>query len=668
LKIRLVTLLLIVSFSRMISAQDDLRFELENIRFEGNNSIPGKVLLSIIKSKESPNKIFQFVNTFTSLGAPPVYFDLSLVPEDMENILLFYNSQGFFKTTVEYYYSLDSSSGVADLTYIVNEGSRANFGQITLHGLEKYPPQEFWKVNDRLTIKEGSPYTQDGVIYSVNNVLGLLKSEGYMLSNYDSTIVVKDTLADVAPVDISFTLGNKYYIDSLGVTLGGEGKSEVEPEMISDLTGLKWGELYDINRVTQAQVRLYRTGLFSYIRLYPAIEEIRDSLVPLKIDGNITKMNDLNPELVMNNIQNAFNFGVSIEYNRKNFFGGARRFTSKAQIYYQDIFSLNIERIFSLITLSDTVTTGAGEFKARIEQPYIFEKPILGSLEFSSLITKIEFLQVSTYKAKLNFEFELPKFTFVNNMSLFYALEYNKQTLINSRLGNPSNDLMSAGFGSLLFSTHVDDVIFPTTGANYSIYFEEGNFFPYLFSKIFTGDYRSLLFLKTQITGSYYFPLSGLNDLVLAMKYTGGYIATLSGDPENVPYVKEFFVGGSNSVRGWSSRAFPRQRIDSENYDNENIPGGRIMVEGSFELRKRMGELLGAALFLDWGNSWKDLTNVKLNELAVAAGFGFRFYTQIAAFRLDFGFKVYDPYDRTPLFQRRFFDLMQFHFGIGEAF
>jgi outer membrane protein insertion porin family len=438
--------------------------------------------------------------------------------------------------------------------------------------------------------------------------------------------------------------------------------------MIDDLTGIKKGDIFDITKLTQAQVRLYRTGLFSYVRIYPGIEGLRDSYVPVNLEGNISMMNDLNPELIMNNIQNAFNFGVGLEYNRKNFLGGARRFSSKALLYYQDIFSLNFDRVFSLITNSDTITTGTAEFKAKVEQPYFLGQPIFASLELSALINKLDYLQVQSYKSKINFEFELPKFTFFNSMNLFYALEYNTLTVLSDRPDKPSTSLISAGFGGLLVSTHVDDVIFPTDGSSYSVYLEEGNLLPYLFSKAFTGEYLSLLFFKTQITASYYFPLNSVNDFVFAMKYSGGYLPTLSGDKTTVPYIKEFFVGGSNSVRGWSSRAFPPQKIAVEDLDETNLPGGRIVAEGSFEIRKRFGEMLGAAVFIDWGNTWKEVSNIKISEVAVAAGFGFRFYTQIAAFRIDFGFKVYDPYDRTPIPQRRFFDLMQFHFGIGEAF
>lgn len=666
LLIRSVFLLIIVITS--LHAQEEMKFELSSINFDGNNNIPDKAILGVLRSKETPNGFFQFINKYSSLGAPPEYIDFLLVQTDLESIQAIYNANGFFKATVEYYYSLDSLDKSANLTYIINEGPQAIFGKIKLNGLEHFPQNDYWEINERVTIREGQAYSQDNVLSSINNVLFYLKSQGYLLSNYDSTLVVKDTLIDRALVDIYFTLGKKYYIDTVSVTMGGPGKDDVSETMLRDLTGINQGEIFDITKLTQAQVRLYRTGLFSYVRIFPGVEGLRDSLVPVNLDGNISMMNDLNPELIMNNIQNAFNFGIGLEYNRKNFLGGARRFTSKAQIYYQDVLSLNFKRIFSLLTLTDTVTTGTAELKARVEQPYFLGQPIFASLELSALLAKIGFLQVTSYKSKLNFEFELPKFTFFNSMNLFYALEYNTLTLLNQGQDNFSTDLVSAGFGASLVSTHVDDVIFPTDGSSYSLYLEEGNLLPYLFSKAFTGEYLSLLFLKTQFTASYYFPLNSVNDFVFAMKYSAGYIPTLSGDKATVPYIKEFFVGGSNSVRGWPSRAFPPQEVSAEILGENNLPGGRILTEGSFEVRKRFDDLLGAAFFVDWGNTWKEVSNIKISEVAVAAGFGFRFYTQIAAFRLDFGFKVYDPYDRTPIPQRRFLDLMQFHFGIGEAF
>jgi outer membrane protein insertion porin family len=57
--------------------------------------------------------------------------------------------------------------------------------------------------------------------------------------------------------------------------------------------------------------------------------------------------------------------------------------------------------------------------------------------------------------------------------------------------------------------------------------------------------------------------------------------------------------------------------------------------------------------------------------VAIAVGFGFRYYTQVAPFRIDLGFKFYNPSTKQYIWDswdKRFFKNIEFHFGIGEAF
>ena len=77
---------------------------------------------------------------------------------------------------------------------------------------------------------------------------------------------------------------------------------------------------------------------------------------------------------------------------------------------------------------------------------------------------------------------------------------------------------------------------------------------------------------------------------------------------------------------------------------------------------------------VDFGNTYIDHTDMRLDNIAVAVGFGFMYYTDIIPIRIDFGFKAYDPSDPRNFFTRLndpnvgLGDLLQFHFAIGEAF
>ena len=101
---------------------------------------------------------------------------------------------------------------------------------------------------------------------------------------------------------------------------------------------------------------------------------------------------------------------------------------------------------------------------------------------------------------------------------------------------------------------------------------------------------------------------------------------------------------------------------------DQAAPGGLFLMEGSFETRNRLIGNFGGALFLDYGNTWANAASFRWDEIAVAIGFGFRYYTGVIPLRLDFGFKLHDPRNRGSMFDKSVDEVLQIHFGIGEAF
>jgi outer membrane protein insertion porin family len=161
--------------------------------------------------------------------------------------------------------------------------------------------------------------------------------------------------------------------------------------------------------------------------------------------------------------------------------------------------------------------------------------------------------------------------------------------------------------------------------------------------------------------------------MVFGTKFKVGYIQTIEGRDELIPPNRTFYAGGASSVRGWRSRELvPLDSIPYFGLTTDDIlRGGTFLLEGSFELRNKFADNLGYALFTDYGNTWNGYKLIKLSEVAIAVGFGFRYYTSILPFRVDFGFKFYDPYSKQFIWNnwdQNFWHNMEFHFGIGEAF
>ena len=163
------------------------------------------------------------------------------------------------------------------------------------------------------------------------------------------------------------------------------------------------------------------------------------------------------------------------------------------------------------------------------------------------------------------------------------------------------------------------------------------------------------------------------NFTVFGIKAKTGYIQMIKGGQELISPSQTFFAGGSNSVRGWRARELlpsdPILYIGDPGLSNDlRIRGGTFLIEGSFEYRRKFDPSWGYTLFLDYGNTWNGYKGIQFNQIAVAIGFGTRYYSPFAPFRIDFGWKLWDPQSQVSLFDRPFWGALEFHFGIGEAF
>lgn len=128
------------------------------------------------------------------------------------------------------------------------------------------------------------------------------------------------------------------------------------------------------------------------------------------------------------------------------------------------------------------------------------------------------------------------------------------------------------------------------------------------------------------------------------------------GNSTTIPYVKQFYVGGSNSIRAFRARTLgpgsynPTSQNSSFFFDQS----GDIKLELNAEYRANLYKFLNAAIFADAGNVWlvnedperpggkfsKDF----MKEIAVGAGVGLRLDFSILILRLDLAMPLRVPY------------------------
>jgi outer membrane protein assembly factor BamA len=135
------------------------------------------------------------------------------------------------------------------------------------------------------------------------------------------------------------------------------------------------------------------------------------------------------------------------------------------------------------------------------------------------------------------------------------------------------------------------------------------------------------------------------------------------GNSVQIPYLKQFFTGGNNSLRGFRSRSVgPGTYTPLVQTNTSVIPDqtGDIKLEMNTEFRPHISGPVYGAIFLEAGNIWllndtlythkpgSKFTKDFLKQLAVDAGVGIRLDITIFVIRLDVAFPLRKPWAVPP--------------------
>jgi outer membrane protein insertion porin family len=122
-----------------------------------------------------------------------------------------------------------------------------------------------------------------------------------------------------------------------------------------------------------------------------------------------------------------------------------------------------------------------------------------------------------------------------------------------------------------------------------------------------------------------------------------------------VPYSRQFSVGGPNSIRGWLAQDLGQGGfIDKKTKASIPFQAGDMKIELNSEYRFPLIWRIESAVFFDAGNIWNLKADSKVpngnidkywfDEIAISSGLGFRLDVTYAILRVDFGFRLRNPY------------------------
>jgi outer membrane protein insertion porin family len=137
--------------------------------------------------------------------------------------------------------------------------------------------------------------------------------------------------------------------------------------------------------------------------------------------------------------------------------------------------------------------------------------------------------------------------------------------------------------------------------------------------------------------------LLGAAGVVQAFGQTAGSGRIVDEDPspfvdpvkvDDVPIFDRYFLGGANTLRGFSFRAVGPRDVTGEPI------GGNTFANATAEYTVPIVERIRAAVFFDIGEVEKDSYAFTFNDLKSDAGVGVRLNLPIGPLRLDYGYPI----------------------------
>lgn len=555
-------------------------------------------------------------------------------------------------------------------------------------------------------INPGDDYNLDILKAERVRIDALLKNSGYFYFNPDyllfkadtsmvnHTISLKLTLKDSVPVNaLTVYHINKVFIDqnySLNdeaadrkkdtlmvqndLFIGNEADMDIYPKVISRSVYLRKHEIYSRENHNITLNRLMTMGNFKFVQVKfsdsdttaTGFLDVTILLTPMtnhtfraELDL-VTKSNNYSgPRMNLNLLnRNAFKGAELLSFNMAGSFEAQLSGANKNMYSYS--FNPQIDLIFPRFLVPFYIKPSNSRYvpKTKFSLSYNFMK-------------RVNYFDMSTFQFLYGFKWK---------ESLRTEHEFNPVSISNTSIGNESTvftDLLTAN--PFLKKSYEEQFI---AGGNYSFTYNEqmiagkrlqyymhftaetaGNIFslasliggetpsPETPSTLFGSIYSQ--YAKLSVDGRAYYNFRDKNKIALRV-FAG--VAGTYGNSSTLPYSKQFFSGGPNSIR-----AFQINSIGPGTYQQTALNtgflqlGGDIKLETNAEYRFGIYRFIKGALFVDAGNVWLQKTNPAnigspfafssfMNELAVGAGLGLRVDVSFFVLRFDLAMPLRKPW------------------------
>tara|TARA_B100002051_G_scaffold176638_1_gene167069 strand:+ start:776 stop:2647 length:1872 start_codon:yes stop_codon:yes gene_type:complete len=583
----------------------ELPIKINSVTISGNNSIPKKELMPLLRQRPS-NFSFTFKGTS---------FNNRLLKMDAITIKNYFISKGFLLVNVKESYEL--KDGVADINFKIDEGKQFFVSEVRISGNKNLSDIQIRSI---LNLWENEPF--NGVL--LNERVAELQKKLEYFSKLFSIIEIEPIIGDSVDVMVIINEGENVYINKTYI----EGIELSDSNLVLRELLYISGDNYDPEIIQKSKRRLRETGIYSMVNLVPVKVTDSDSLVNIIVTLNKYKQREwlsvggYEPVEFYEGLDPLPALGGFIEWRNRSILKTNSNFSTKFLI------GLPWETNFTLPRL---------RYDIGFDTNWILgiRWPTKISSFYETLINydQENIDQVERYGLEMSQMIMLDERSYFQNITVWESFSDNNTndnliSMIDSLdINQNSTSVKNLQQRSLSFRFHLDkkdDPLFPKKGYLFDIYLKSTGYF--------LGGERD--YRKIDLSFSSFYSVT--KKFIVATRFKIGRL--WSWDRSDIDYSYEkFYLGGSSNMRGWEILKYK-----TEEGSGGTPAGGIYRFLTNLEFRIQLNESLGINIFYDGGILSDDYQNFIKNQLGWNTGIGFTVSTPLGPVRLDYAIPFLD--------------------------
>lgn len=617
---------------------------------------------------------------FRKVGVVPVVYQPSQVEATKDNITRHLEYLGYYNSVVES--NVEVKGRTVDVTYSVTLGKRYRIRRISFSVPEGEFEKDFYADTANVSVRTGDFLSEAALEEETERSAAYFRRHGYFgfTKNYYS--FEADTLAHDGEAVLLMQVRNytrnqnaenarqhlKY--DFGNVSIAWEKELNFREKVLRDMNTIVPGSLYDERVVNTTYSRLGALNIFSGVNMALNPRDT-SNIVDCDITLSRSRMQGFKVNLEgSTNSTGLIGVSPQLSYYHKNVFHGGERlnlsFLGNFQFKYDNRsirsneFGVSSSISFpEFLGLPNTMFKGKSVPRTEISSSYNFQsRPeytrnmISAAFSYSGSLDNGRFYyQFSPIQAKI---------VRLNDIDPLFEKTLSGNPFMRDAYQNH----FDVGSGAMIYYTTCSDLN-PKVSYEY-VRFQidaSGNVLGLFNDSMKTDDFGSRLvwgtpysqYVRSEITLGKTVVFGRNDNYAIATRFLLG-VGNAFGNSSALPFEKQFYSGGANSMRGWQARALGPGRSKPDSTFVIPSQTGDLKIEANLEYRFPLFWKLDGALFLDVGNIWtmKETdgdggrhTQFKFSDLpetlAADWGLGVRIDLNFLILRLDYGMKLYDP-------------------------